>query len=108
MNEKQITKSDIYEIYKYAASKTIVNENIVLERVDGILANFRDNDFTSVSDYIDFCAQLIMMETKKQITFLVEDKLSEFIGEEVSLVEKVGFKKWKKYQKKIYITLILN
>ncbi len=93
MASKQITKNDIYEIYKHAASKVIVNENVVLERIDGILAHFRDNDFTSVNDYIGFCAQTIMLEAKKQITFVVEDKLSELVGENICLTERMEFVK---------------
>ena len=93
MAAKQITKNDIYEIYKHAASKVIVNENVVLERIDGLLTHFRDNDFTSVKDYIGFCAQAIMFEAKKQITFIVEDKLSELVGENICLTERMEFTK---------------
>lgn len=93
MGEKQITKSDICEIYKHVASKVIVNENLVSDKVNGILAHFRDTESVSDKDYIGFCLQLIMLEVKKQITFLVEDKLSELVGENVCLTEHVEFKK---------------
>ena len=91
MGEKQIAKSDICEIYKYAAGKVIVNENLVSDIVNGNLAHFRDNDSMSINDYIGFCLQLIMLEAKKQITFIVEDKLSELVGENICLTERMEF-----------------
>ncbi|MBK9499484.1 MAG: hypothetical protein IPO06_09030 [Leptospiraceae bacterium] len=47
----------------------------------------------SINDYIGFCLQLIMLEAKKQITFIVEDKLSELVGENICLTERMEFVK---------------
>ena len=94
-DDLKITKKEIYDIYKHAASKTIVSDNVVLDRIDSILAHFAKNETMTISEYIELCYSMIIQETKKQITYVVENKLSELIGENVCLTEHVEFKKKK-------------
>lgn len=91
--EKQITKNDIYEIYRHAAMKVIVNDTVILDQININLIHFKDSDSMDINDYIGFCLQLIMLEAKKQITFIVEDKLSELVGENICLTERMEFVK---------------
>ena len=93
MASKQITKNDIYEIYRHAAMKVIVNDTLILDQININLIHFKDSDSMGINDYIGFCLQLIMLETKKQITFMVEDKLSELVGENICITEHAEFKK---------------
>ena len=93
MGGKKKKKNDIYEIYRHAAMKVIVNDTAILDQININLIHFKDSDSMGINDYIGFCLQLIMLETKKQITFMVEDKLSELVGENICITEHAEFKK---------------
>ncbi|MBK7057049.1 MAG: hypothetical protein IPH52_18765 [Leptospiraceae bacterium] len=63
---------------------------LILDQINIESYHFKDKTLC-VNDYIGFCLQLIMLETKKQITFMVEDKLSELVGENICLTERMEF-----------------